>query len=273
MNSENILTFADILNQENYLICDSCVGSHPRLGWYKNGVYEAKTFSGIDIGLVREEINELTSFIELLMHKGVYVTPGVVLELKRMDEVAGNSMRYLNSRERRNGNANGKSGREIEGRTALEEAQQMAHEAYRESRRAVFQPEQRSNYAFLEKAVIDITKEKRAKIDFGVLYEERKPREDHHTDEQIAAAALYLSSVVRTGCGILSRDSDIRRILVFALHDERLAGIYDMIQRNRIRIYSPIGLEKAVLDFDSGSGFILRRPNPNFNLLSQSSNQ
>jgi len=248
---ERILTFEDLLNEEDYIICDTGACSIPKSDWYNEGICQARNLSGIDTSIVSREIELLSSYIEFLSNEKVYVTCGVLQEMKNLDEAIGYSRRFFDLKERRQKNRHGDF--DDNSKELLETMHELAHGVYKEARRSVFQPEQKERYSHLENIVIDTTQKTGAKVDFSILYRDKKRtgREDTHADEQLAATALYLSSVAERKCGIITSDSDIRRILVYSLKDPRLANISDLVGKNRIRIYKPEDIATIRLDFDT----------------------
>lgn len=263
MSSEKteILTFEDVLSRESYVICDSALTSVVNLEWYWDGVYRARNFAGINSEYVKKEREYLESFLDLLTNPKVLVSEGVSLELQRARNMIGDKIKYL----REMGKLEKKKRKYHRGETQTEllsEVHALFHESFKEARRTSFSPGQKSEYGVLEKIVLSVTKHTNAKIDLDEFYEHRaKPKntEDFHTDEQIVAVALYLS-VIENGEGcILTKDSDIKRILKNTLSYLALSNAKDsneffsLTKTNGIRIYFVSDFKRAESVFDSRS--------------------
>jgi len=263
MNPEKteLLTFEDILKREDYVICDSALTSVANLEWYWDGIYRARNFAGINSEYVKREREYLESFLDLLTNPKVLVSEGVSLELQRARNMVGDKIKYLSGMEKLEKKKGKYHGGETQ-KELLSEVHDLFHESFKEAKRTSFSPGQKSEYGVLEKIVLSVTKHTNAKIDLDEFYEHRaKPKntEDFHTDEQIVAAALYLSVIEnREGC-ILTRDSDIKRILKNTLSYLALSNAKEfnefssLTKTNEIRIYFVLDFKQAGFVFDSRS--------------------
>ncbi len=252
------LNFEDILSKEEYLICDTSITNYltPHSYW----IFPARNFSSIPSDFIEKEIESMKLFLELLSSPKVLTTDGVSHEIKNARNNIGDKIHFLSLREdhhlkgderKRN---NGKSDKRIK----LEEIQELYHRSYEASKILAFSPSQRQIYSFLEKIVLSVTRNTCAKIDYNLFYQPDRPKtEDFHTDEQLVAVALYLSSIEKKSGGVLTKDSDIKRILrntIFYLTHSKNQGYREMInllKDNGIRIYSQTGIWEAILKFDS----------------------
>ncbi len=259
---EELLTFDEILRQESYVICDSSLTSISGPDWYQGWVYDARFFSEINRDILETEIIDLKSFLEVLRNPIVFTTKGILYELKNTRDMIGDKLKFLKKQENLVGGKNRKRlHRGDNQRILLEQILDTFYESSRQSERSVFFPGQKIQYNVLERIVFEVTKHTDSKIDLDELYPEKraKPKkvQDFHTDEEIVASALYLSAVdSRKGC-ILTRDSDIRRILMNTLAYMSLSdvkGLYDIlntVKKNRIRIYYVTESERGYLVFDT----------------------
>ena len=123
-----------------------------------------------------------------------------------------------------------------------------------------FSPRNRQIYKFLERIVMAVTEVTDAKIDYGNLYflqKQKSIKRDFHTDEQLVTSAIYLSCTECKHGGILTRDSDIKRILrntVFYLDHSSSADyreIVNMVTKNPVKVYRAEGMNDARLNGDS----------------------
>ena len=255
MNSKKVLslTFEDILKQEEYIIWDSAVISSPDTNWYHKMVYDSVSFLGINLETLGKEAEFLKYFLPFLENPNVFTVLGVALEIDRTRKIVADKIKFLKERERFLGK------REFEGKgeaqkELLEGIRDLFYEYYKELRKSLFIPQQKQIYHTLEEITIKVTEQTNSKIDYSRYYEKRvKPKRDpgFHADEQTVAAALYLSSIEGKKGGILTRDSDIERILKNTLNCRFLSGISDLITNNRIKIYYPTGVGKAHCRFNT----------------------
>ena len=102
------------------------------------------------------------------------------------------------------------------------------------------------------------------------MYKQRNESktENLHTDEQLVASALYLTAAENKSAAVITRDSDIRRILFNTLsyltyqHTFAYAGIVESVRDSRTRIYHPFetnGFQQRydTLNFDQNSCLII----------------
>ena len=253
-----IFSFERIIDKEGYLICDTSAVSQLALSSKK--VYQTKSFSDFSLDLIEKEIEKISIFLEFMENPKILFTSKVSEEIRSIRDNLGNKIHFL--RENYNLRRNGRKScdeKPIE-QIKLEEIHELYNELHRASRRSVFFPGQRQIYSFLEKIVLSVTRNTDAKIDYGFFYrKDDKPRkrEDLHADEQLVAAALYLSAFERRNGGILTRDSDIKRILrntLFYLKNSGQQGyieIISLLRKNPISLYHAEENMEAKLLIDS----------------------
>lgn len=259
---EELSTFDEILRQESYVICDTSLISISSPDWYQEWVYDARFFSEIKRDILEAEITDLKNFLEVLRNPLVFTTKGVLYELKNARDMVGDKLKFLNKQEnfverkdRR------RFHRGDNQKILLQQILDTFYESSRQSEMSVFFPGQKFQYNALERIVFEVTKHTDSKIDLDEFYPKKraKPKkvQDFHTDEEMVASALYLSAVdSRTGC-ILTRDSDIRRILMNTLSYMSLSdvnGLHDIrntVKKNRIRIYYIVESKRGYIAFDT----------------------
>lgn len=271
MNNEEgkkFLTFEEILEQGNYVICDSSLNSVRNIDWYWRGVYPATSFSEIDADLTERQIEDSGNFVSLLRNNNVYTVLGIREEIERIRNMVSDNIKFLEDRERffarRIHRKKFREGGYRESRRRkelLEEIRDLFYEICVEAKRKTFHPENKSKYKLLERIVLEVTKKTGAKIDYEEYYHGKKARpkntEDLHTDERIVATALYLSNAGKIDVGILTRDSDMKRILINTLTYVSKSGSREFLdflsalKRNRIRVYYATWLDEALIDFDT----------------------
>ncbi len=252
------LTFEDILNREEYTICDASISSPMNANWYEEGVYRARNFVGIDSELVGREIENLKFFIEFLKNPNVYVAKGVSFQLQNARDIVADKIRYLKTERK---NERGRKYQNGENQAnLLQEVHDMLYESCREAKRVSFLPKERQKYNSLEKIVVNVAEQTGARIDLNEIYDQRaKPKkvEDFHADEQTVAAALYFSIIEnKKGC-ILTRNSDIERILTntlfyfFYSNRSQFNRFFSIVRTNKIGIYFVSNSRKGEFIFDS----------------------
>lgn len=265
------LTLKEILEQEDCLVYDSSITSDSFGDWYWEGIYPESSFSGIDIEIEKSQMVGLKRFLELIRRENVYSVPGVVLEIKKVRDMVSDKIRFLKKHEKavsrrfrkkipQNGFREG-----VKRRKLLEDIHDLFYEAYRETKRAVFYPKQKELYDFLRKLVLNVTERTDAKVDNNVYYRQSvkpKDKEDFHTDEDIVASAFYSSLVDRKKVGILTRDSDIRRILIntvsyMANPEARELNMFpERLQENGVRVYYMTEPQTFLLDAETYDTYI-----------------
>jgi len=240
----------NVLELEDYVICDTSI-SVSENSWCRNQIYETDRFSQLDLCVLQRVTKSLSSFSEILTYEKVISLKEVSKEIKRAREIVREKICFLESEDSHGGNGRyHKSKQEV----LLHKIRDLYHDSYLRARSSprFKQTECRA----LEKLVLQSS-------------EETSSREDHlrkrnskkypylYTDEKIVALSLYLSSVEdKKGC-ILTRDKDIRLILLHTLnylHSLRTyeaKGILKRISANPIKIYNYSENCPLFLDFDS----------------------
>lgn len=255
-----LLTFEDILEREGYAICDASIISPSNLNWYWEGVYRARNFSGINSEYVEGEAEYLKYFIEFLQNQNVFVARGVSLQIQRARYMVADKIKYLKMREKKDRDWKHQNGENKI--NLLQEVHDLFHSSFRETKRVSFLPKQRQKYNDLERIVMSVTEQTRAKVDLDEVYEQRaKPKrvQDFHADEQTVAAALYLSIIEnRKGC-ILTRNLNIERILTNTLSyffysgNSQFNNFFSITRENEIRIYFVSDFQQVSFIFDSSN--------------------
>ncbi len=259
---EELLTFDEILRQESYVICDSSLTSISSPDWYQGCVYDARFFSEIDRDILGAEIIDSKSFLEVLRNPIVFTTKGILYELKNARDMIGDKLKFLKKQENLIGRKARKRFHKGDNqKILLQQILDTFYESSRQSGMSVFFPEQEFQYNALERIVFEVAKHTDSKINLDEFYPKTRAKlkkvQDFHTDEEMVASALYLSAVDSRGGCILTRDSDIRRILMNTLAYMSLSdvkGLYDILntlKKHRIRIYYVIESERGYLVFDT----------------------
>src|SRR3989304_5947773 len=98
---EETLSFEEITEQEDYLLCDASIsGLNDGRGWYYDHVYDAHSFSSLDIGALKSHSACLDAMVSLFEKPNVSTAKEASLEVKRTRGLISGNIRFL---ERRNG--------------------------------------------------------------------------------------------------------------------------------------------------------------------------
>ena len=255
-------SFQEILDAEDYVICDSSI----RNALIKE-IYPVKTFSNLDVDILHKSIESSSIFLSLLEDPNSLTTRGVIEEIETARDIIANQLRYL---VQNSSNGKKKYGERDKHKSGmLRQVQELHHQSYKVAKKSLFIPGNRQIYGFLERVVIAVAEMTEAKIDYSYLYGEQKaPKKDNHTDEQLVSAALYLSAVDRKSGAILTKDSDIKRIVRHTLHylynsaNNGYREIARLVKDHPVKVYQPEGPIHARLIWDSS--WLERNGVPNF---------
>ena len=237
-----IFTSDEILQRSDYVLLDTCVSTSDG-DWYSGTFLGLNKKSEFSLGSIEKEIESARRFADFLENPNVLVTPGVSQEIlsfvdrlkKNIDLVkikAGFRRGWLKR----------------EDLEKLSEFYELQETRYYKCKESEFFPREKTEYDFLEKIVLGVTEETHAKIDYGKVYHpdrRTEKRVDFHTDEQLVASALYLSVAEDKSCAIITRDTDIKRILFNTLsyltypYTFAYAGIVESTNINKMIIYFP----------------------------------
>jgi len=261
--AEEISTIEDLLQKLELVVCDtSMMSGGEDSSWFQEKVYLERSFSGIELDSMLRKIENFNYFLFLLGNPNVITVPGVSSELRMLRDLVSDKIRYLGGMEsmiaqkvRRKSNGHGFRKREI-GRAHMEEIRDLLHQCYLQARRITFSPEDKEKYSLLEGEVIEIAKRTNSKIDLRPNYLKRfKPKivEDLHTDEQLVAAAIYSFRYDNKDVGILTRDSDIRRIMRKSVSSGELDNVLRLSETNhrRLRVFGFSFQGELRCEFDS----------------------
>jgi len=146
-------------------------------------------------------------------------TPKVVDELKRISGMLYSGLDFIMDRERSEHLPRWKYGdpREFlgtEGKNLLSQTCLLYSKILRKAHQSLYSPKDRAVFRMLEDKVIEVGEESSAKVHYSKPGQRINTTPDHHTDEQLVAAAIYSSVLRNTSCSIISNDSDIARLLV-----------------------------------------------------------
>lgn len=257
-----VYTFDEILEREDNVICDLSITSAEGPSWFEESIYPVNRFSELDPVPTLNQIELTKVFLDVLGHPNTVVSEGIPLKILAAVNLISDKIGYLSGREayrRKTSNKRvpkvprGVDEERVE-KSVLKEACNVFYDSYVQARRVRFSPRQKRAYGFLEEVVLSVTEHTQAKIDFGMRYKsggETNGFNDSHTDEQLVTIAMYLSAFENKHSGILTRDSDIGRILVNTLSFlsyqscQWYKEILSSVKRNEIKVYYMTGLGVA----------------------------
>ena len=258
--SESI-SFETIINQEPLILIDSGIYAKSNEDWYEDGIYEAKRYSQLDTEILYSALLRLEKLENLLLEPNVKTIPKVIDEFIYIRDKLKEKLRNLNAHEKGIPKKYKDEPKLKECHEAVEYKKRILedicflfHNVQRIAKRSesLFIPQDKIKFYHLEKIVIATAEITEAKIDFSSRYHSfRKKEEDLHTDEQLVAAALYLSIFDNLRSCILTSDSDIQRILkrTYNYLTSSLVSSNGQIARalkeNPINVYFETGPETA----------------------------
>lgn len=236
-----MVTLQEILSsKESIILIDTSIRSgsidERGVGW---DIYDAQTYVELNHGdLIRggENIRFLTLILE---HPNTATIPKITQEIKNLEQVLSNKIKFLNEnhRNRQGYHANkGRRFRKQKERSAsseslLKELQQRTYCLYRLSERKELTFEE-STYQPLLEMIKLIDEAIGLKQDTHLLYHERDKPEIHDsdTDEKLTAALFYLSMFSDKPPILLTRDGDMVRLVGVI---PRLIGADNFLPENK----------------------------------------
>lgn len=252
-----IFTFDEILGRESLIFIDTSIETtRSNNSWHYEAIYAKKKFSNIDTNVLERVAKSLGVFLEFLYQPRVYTVSGVCKEVNRVREMIEKDISIFRERKRPSLVIRNKG----KGEESLWKIFDLYNTICLESERSLFVPAEETAYKTLERLVFAVTEATGAKIKYDPNHGSnsgKKDLEDFHADEQLVANALYISYIENKSSCIVTRDSDIKRILENTLHylarsyQGRLSGLVAVARMNRVRDYYMEGLEEASCSFDT----------------------
>lgn len=206
-------TLEEISEEEPIVLSDSWVGGS--MGWYEDYVYETRSFSDVDSWILTEMLEKARKFRDSFFRQNVYVVKNVVAEMARFQAIIRGKVIALNGYDRLSlGKRKAFSPEHFETKSIFEELCFVYAQIHRAALGRLLAPQDSEAFCNFEKAMLVLASQTNVKIDFGSRYNRISERaEDLHADEQLAAAALYLSIAEKKQSAIITNDSDIGRLL------------------------------------------------------------
>ncbi|MDP3987044.1 MAG: hypothetical protein Q8P81_02345 [Nanoarchaeota archaeon] len=247
--------FGQILNHEDVILIDTSLFSskYGDLCW---SLYEASSFRDIDGDVINLELDNLKVLMELFGSPKVLTIDEVLVENERVRFFLEDKLAHLDMK--RNFHKKCKRPRKYQDNFGFEEesVRELSYLFQRlgiSLRGSLFRPRDIKKYLTLEKITIDVAEKTGTKVSFRERYGDRvreRPRDvvDIHTDEKLAASALYLSCADRKNTGVITRDSDIERIIRNSLRDPCLNGLRGSSIGTRVYYSTDIGITKCTFD-------------------------
>lgn len=212
-------THEDILRFElgSTILVDSGAEAREINRWYKEEVYEKKTFSQLDTSYLSLVKENLTKFLNLLSRQEISTVSRVVSEIARFKEKIHEKLEHLIRRENYHGRRIKNQEHENYGRTVFEEIMLTYKEMHRIAAKSVFTPRD-PKFEGLVKAMDIISSSSSSIKDYGSRYGDEHTRrsEDLHADEELVAAAIY-NSLEQKPSAIITGDSDLSILLQNAI--------------------------------------------------------
>ena len=231
----NYLTYEDVLRleTESLILIDSGAEAREISGWYKQEVYEKKTFAQMDHSYLQVVLENLTRFLNLVALPQIFTTSRVVAEIARFKEKIHEKLENLIRRENSNYKTHIKKHEEHENytRELFEDIMLTYKEIHRLAGKSTFAP---SDVKFdnLVKVMSTVADNTFNIKDYGLRHEDEHMRrsDDLRADDELVAAALY-SSFDKKPSAIMTGDSDLIILLENAV---RFLGNQDMQRHTHV---------------------------------------
>ncbi|MEA3430220.1 MAG: hypothetical protein U9R08_03025 [Nanoarchaeota archaeon] len=212
-----LTTFEEIL-KEQYILTDQEVRSNPgNDGWYHNVLFDSQHYSNIDAEKLEDVLASIIKNVVWISQSNVYVVEGVINEISHFAGCIQNSLHYLNSKERwiqkKNSKKEKRNYSDPEQKRLLEDITFKYKEFLRIAQKSSFKPEDPDAYLEFKNKIKIISSLTDSKIDYSRGDRPKKKIAETDSDEQIVAAALFMSIFEQKPCAIVTKDSDLRRIL------------------------------------------------------------
>lgn len=242
-----------IVEEEPVVFLDTCVIPGSLFSLFRD-VNKFREVSLPGLSVLNQEVSEL---VTLWSHKNTYSTPKVLTELNKLVVKLYCQFKYLKSEEKKEYLPRWKQDdyRELKSIMGREEMHGVCS-LYRKqllgtAELSLYSPSDQEIFELLEHKVIEIGKENSVKR----YSPKRNGKADLHTDEQLVATALYHSLIEKSSSAIVSKDSDIQRLLVqtqicFNEHSD-FWRISRALKDNPVRVYFVIGKGKVECNVDT----------------------
>ncbi len=236
-------THEDILRLEHgsRILVDSGAEASKISSWYKDHVYEKRTFAQLDTSYLNSVKENLTNFLNLLSRKEISTVSRVVAEIARFKEKIHEKLEHMilkeNNPVRRFKNQENKN----YGREVFEEIMLVYKEMHRIASKSIFAP-RNPKFEGLVKAMDIISSSSSSIKDYGLRYGDEHTRrsEDLHADEELVAAAIY-NSLEQNPSAIITGDSDLSILLQNAIRFlgnlKNSKSTLDYLRTHSIHIY------------------------------------
>jgi hypothetical protein len=259
------ISLDDILKQNPIVLADNSINDLQGADWYRRA-YDHQTYAQLCDADLEEVIESLTFSHSLWSHPRIHSTEKVVDEVKAFRDLLTDKQDFLLRAEQRQGKPKRGIKRyeqniDAHARRNQELFSKIVHLQQRVVNQAVKSQIHTINWPIvneLEAYITRLGEALGAKKDYSVKYGvEWTKRPDKRTDEQLVAIALYLSIFDQMPTGILTRDSDLKRLTAFSAYylshaDTPNAKIIERaLQRNPVRVYFLEAEDRAVLDMDT----------------------
>jgi len=215
-----IVPLTPVLESGEILFLDSGFFSRGH-SFFQNLLYGKERFHQLDSHGLQLLNAVLSKSVRYLSFPHTFSTPKVVQEMERTVDMLANKWFYLIRQENRNQTQRWKphgpqEGRSRYGKDLLSRACAYYREIAQRTRTSLFPVQDAETFETLERAIIQIGEKSKAKINYATGEEKARQskRVDLHTDEQLVAAAMYISLIEQAPCSIVSADSDIQRLVV-----------------------------------------------------------
>ena len=239
MRNQEKYSLQEVLYVEKNLLVDTNMISRIKgNGWYNDYIRGKECFYDIDGTILEERIKFVSEFRDLLNRSNIQMVSECRREKKRVISLLQNQLKYLDQR-------NHYSSSEPENKRLMKQLIFEFKQLDECARQNEYNPADARRLKYFFELTKTISRNSNAKKDFSERYHNNnKNRTDTHADEKMVAVGLYSSIIENKRMGILTRDSDLYRLLISAqLHLMHLGnkpisdGIHRLLINNPVLIY------------------------------------
>jgi hypothetical protein len=254
----------DIVQDEPLVLLDGSIipDGKGMANWYYSSIYGCYCFSKLNFGLVETILENLDSIISIFSMPNTHTVSPVADEIKRIKHIVYDKLRWLRKQEeiyvasmasRRRQIGSRKYSQMQRGRSLMENLCFGCCTLSRKAAKSVLKIND-SRYDDIVDFMLDLSERSDVKRRYG--WEDTSgEHEDLHGDEYLAAASLYLSLVEGKRNAIITRDSDIRRLLLkaeeYMLRTESYRLVVDAFSKAPVLLYYVVKKGTGELQVDT----------------------
>lgn len=248
---KEFFTLEQLLEREPLILMDTGVQTS-KGDLYAEGIYPYKHFSEMNPDILNLFLSDYISTEGLIRNPNVFTVEPVISELIRFENILRNKLEHMNRTYadlRTNPRRQFKKMDMLDfdmaehNREILGEVPFAINRIVRYSQRKLVKIEDRKKFIRMAERTYRIAKRPKVKVSYAARYNRQhvSKHEDLHADEELVAAALYLTAIEGQPSAIFTGDSDILRILNCTILDldkqERWSRVKEAFGMFPIKVY------------------------------------